>query len=87
MNDNFQSVFDCHPLVDEIFVVDGMPFLEAGHAQSHSVSTGKPVERVKRPAAEKPKAPEKPNAGDQDMPDADETPETPTPKKRGGKKG
>lgn len=56
--ENFQSVFECHPLVDEIFVVDGMPFLEPGHAQSHSVNTGKPVERVKRSS----EAPEKPKA-------------------------
>ena len=60
MDNNFQSVFECHPTVDEIFVVDEMPFLEAGHAQAHSITTGKPVERVKRPTAEKPKAPEKP---------------------------
>lgn len=58
MENTFQSVFDCHPKVDEIFVVDEMPFLEAGHAQSHANVTGKPVRTVKRPKATSVKGPE-----------------------------
>lgn len=93
MDNKFQSVFECHPQVDEIFVVDGMPFLEPGHAQSHSVNTGKPVERVKRPsdAPEKPKAaaPEKPLADAPAAEAGDDPPAEPiqAPKKGRGKKG
>lgn len=53
MEDNYKSVFECNPGAQEIYVVDGMPFLEAGHAQGHSITTGKPVETVKRPVAAK----------------------------------
>lgn len=80
----FKSVFDCHPGVSEIFVVDGMPFLNAGHAQSHSITTGKPVEVIKRehpadPEGEGTKLPADPKG---------EGAEPPTPKSKGvGKKG
>lgn len=47
---NYQNVFDCYPEVQSIYVVDGMPFLNASHAQSHAIATGKPVETVRRPA-------------------------------------
>lgn len=60
----YQPVFDCHPGVDEIFVVDGMPFLNAAHAQSHSNTTNKPVELIKRDQAGDPEDEAAEAAGD-----------------------
>lgn len=45
---NFDSVFECYPGVNEIYVVDGMPFLDPSQASSHANSTGKPMSVVKR---------------------------------------
>ncbi len=49
MKDKYQSVFDCNPTAEYVYVVDGMPFLKAEHAQGHSITTGKPVETIARP--------------------------------------
>lgn len=65
MENNYKSVFECNPSAQEIYVVDGMPFLEAGHAQGHSITTGQPVQTVKRPvAAKKPLTGDAPQEGD-----------------------
>jgi hypothetical protein len=50
--DNFNAVFECHPDVDRIFVVDGMPFLQASHAQAHANTTKKQIQVIDRKAAE-----------------------------------
>lgn len=46
---DFQNVFANHPDAEQIFVVNGMPFLKRTHADSHARTTGKPVEVVARP--------------------------------------
>jgi hypothetical protein len=48
MENNWKNVFDAYPEVDEIFVVDDMPFLEKGHAEGHSNTTKKPVKTFRR---------------------------------------
>lgn len=50
MENNWNNVFEAYPEVDEIYVVDDMPFLEEGHADGHSNTTKKPVQKFKRPA-------------------------------------
>ena len=65
---NWQTVFDNYPSVNEIFVVDGMPFLKAEHAQAHSITTGQAVQSVQR---------EKPEAQHSDEPEAPKNPKAP----------
>ncbi|MEO0625562.1 MAG: hypothetical protein AAFY91_01140 [Bacteroidota bacterium] len=50
---NFNGVFDAHPKVDQIYVCNGMPFIEEKHATNHSRTTGEDVEVVKRPTRTK----------------------------------
>ncbi len=45
---NWNNVFDNYPDVDQIYIVDDMPFLRADQAQAHGAATGKPVEPVSR---------------------------------------
>lgn len=46
--EDFKDVFDAHPTAEVIHVVDGMPFLEQGHAASHVRTTGKPMVSIRR---------------------------------------
>lgn len=49
---NWKTVFDCYPDTQTIFVVDGMPFLEAAQAEGHAKRTGAKVETVQRETAQ-----------------------------------
>jgi hypothetical protein len=45
---DYQSVFVNYPDAEQIYVVNGMPFLRRTHADSHARKTGKPVEVIAR---------------------------------------
>ena len=47
---SWEKVFESNPKAEEIYVVDGMPFINKRHADSHAIKTKKPVELVKRTA-------------------------------------
>lgn len=46
--DEFKAVFESNPTADEIFVVDGMPFLEEIHALNYARGDKQKVKTVKR---------------------------------------
>lgn len=50
----WKTVFDCYPDANTIYVVDGMPFLEAAQAEGHAKRTGSKVETVQRETAKTP---------------------------------
>ena len=45
---NWKSVFDCYPDADKIFVVNDMPFLKMGEAETHAKFVQGKVEVVTR---------------------------------------
>ena len=49
----FQNVFKAHPKVNEIYVVDNMPFLDKKKAESYASDVEGKVKVVKRKAAKK----------------------------------
>lgn len=52
-NKDWTDVFAVYPEAKEIYVCDGMPFLDKSQAEGHSRSTEEPVETVKRPDEKK----------------------------------